>query len=117
MTNKHLIRNWRSIGIQFKSTKEVSSLSDLFLVCVGESEIDVGGTKEIVVAFFQGYDEKGSPAVFFKSDDRNRCWAFGYDTTKESHVRSNIGMFINEMPERNKKRNKKKALPVEDDDV
>ena len=51
------------------------------------------------------------------SNDKPSYWAFGYDTTKESHVRSNIGMFINEMPERNKKRNKKKALPVEDDDV
>ena len=115
MTNKHLIRNWRSIGIRFKTSKEVSSLSDLFLVCVGESEIDVGGKKELVVAFFQGYDDKGSPAVFFTSDDKDRCWTFAH--LNGTHIKSNIGSFITEMPERNKKRNKKKKLTVEDDDV
>ena len=118
MTNKHLIRNWRSIGIQFKSTKEISTLSDLFLVCVGESEIDVGGTKELVVGFFQGYDEKGSPAVFFQSDTRDRCWTFGYDTKNETHIKSNIGTFITELPERKKKKkNKKMELTDDEDDV
>ena len=92
-------------------------MSDLFLICVGESEIDVDGKKELVVSFFQGYDEKGSPAVFFNSDSKDRCWTFGYDTKKETHIKSNIGSFITEMPERNKKRNKKKKLTVENDDV
>ena len=58
MTNKELITNWRNLGIKFKSSKEIKSLNELFLICVGESEIDVGGKKELVVAFFQGYDDK-----------------------------------------------------------
>lgn len=106
MTNIHLIRNWRSIGIRFKTSKEVSSLSDLFLVCVGESEIDVGGTKERVVAFFSAYDDKGSPAAFFSSDDKDRCWVYAHNDG--THIKSNIGSFITEMPQRNKNKRKKK---------
>jgi hypothetical protein len=107
MTNKELITNWRNLGIKFKSSKEIKSLNELFLICVGESEIDVGGKKELVVAFFQGYDDKGSPAVFFTSDDKDRCWTFAHKDG--THLKSNIGSFVNEMPERNKKRNKKKT--------
>ena len=107
MTNKHLIKNWRSIGIKFKSSKEISSLSDLFLVCVGETELDVSGKKELVVTFYQGYDDKGSPAVFFSSDDKDRCWTFAHKD--DTHIKSNIGSFITEMPERNKKKIKKKT--------
>ena len=106
MTNQHLIRNWHSIGIRFKTSKEVSSLSDLFLICVGESEIDVGGKKELVVVFYQGYDDKGRPAVFFTSDDKDRCWTF---THKDgTHIRSNIGSFITKMPQQNKNRKQNK---------
>jgi hypothetical protein len=114
MTNKHLIKNWRKIAIRFKSSQEVTSLSELFLVCVGESEIDVEGKNELVVAFFQGYDEKGSPAVFFNSDDKDRCWTFAHKDG--THVKANIGSFVNSMPEK-KKKNKKRKLPVEDEDV
>ncbi len=111
MTNQHLIKNWQSLGIKFKSSKETSSLSDLFLICVGETEIDVGGTKERVVTFYQGYDEKGSPAVFFTSDDNDRCWTFAHKDG--THIKSNIGSFVNEMPvadlvKRSKKRKKTK---------
>lgn len=105
MKNKHLIKNWRSIAIKFKSSGEVTPLSELFLLCVGESEIDVGGTKETVVAFFQGYDEKGSPAVFFTSDKQNRCWTFAHKD--DTHIKSNIGSFVKEMPQRNKFKKKK----------
>ena len=94
MTNKHLIRNWQSIGIRFKTLKEISSLSDLFLVCVGESEMDVDGKKETVVGFYQGYDEKGSPALFFKSDKKNTCFTFGWDSNKKTYVKANIGEFV-----------------------
>jgi len=116
MTNKHLIKHWREIAIRFKSSKEVSSLSDLFLICVGEMEIDVQGKKEPVVVFYQGYDVHGSPAILFTSDDKDRCWTFAHKDG--THLKSNIGSFVNEMPQRvNKKRNKKRKLPVEDDDV
>jgi hypothetical protein len=115
MTNQHLIRNWRSIGIKFKSSKEFTSLSDLFLVCVGETEIDVNGTKERVVTFFEAYDDKGSPAVFFTSDDKDRCWTFAHNDG--THIKSNIGSFIKEMPQRNKKRNRKTKLTSDDTDV
>ena len=67
----------------------------MFLVCVGETEIDVQGKKEVVVGFYQGYDNGGSPAAFFSSDQKNNCFAYGMDTTKNTHVKSNIGKFIN----------------------
>ena len=114
MTNQHLLKNWHSIGIKFKLSKEISSLAEMFLVCVGETEIDVSGVKERVVTFYQGYYEKGSPAVFFTSDDDNRCWTYAHDSG--THIKRCIGNFITDMPER-KKKNKKRKLPVEDDDV
>ena len=115
MTNKHLIRNWRSIGIRVKTLKEVSSLSDLFLVCVGETELDVSGHKELVVTFYQGYDVQGSPAIFFTSDDEDRCWTYAHD--HGTHIKRCIGLFVKEMPERNKKKNKKRKLTSKEDDV
>ena len=107
MTNQHLIKNWHHFGIKFKSSKETTSLTDMFLVCVGETEIDVSGVKERVVTFYQGYDEQGSPAVFFTADDKNRCWTYAHDNG--THIKRCIGDFVTEMPERNKKKIKKKT--------
>ncbi len=114
MTNLYLIKNWHSLGIKFKSSKETSSLSDMFLICVGETELDVSGIKERVVAFYQGYDEKGSPAVFFTSDDNDRCWTFAHKN--DTHIKSNIGSFVTEIPiEELAKRNKKRKSKVKTD--
>jgi|SRR5579862_7034662 len=116
MTNIHLIRNWRNIGIKFRKSKQTSSLSDLFLVCVGETEIDVDGKKERVVSFFAAYDTNGSPAVFFTSDNDNKCWTYAHNNG--THVKSHIGEFVTEIPQRNiKKRNRKKQLTSDEDDV
>lgn len=112
MTNKHLIKNWRSLAIKFKASKEVIPLTELFLLCVGESEISVGNDKELVVAFYQGYSESGSPAVFFTSDNRKRCWTFAHKDG--NHIKSNVGSFVEEMPQRNESKRKKASTPKED---
>lgn len=102
MKNRHLIKNWRSLAIEFKSSKEIQPLAETFLICVGESQIDVDGTAEKVVGFFQGYDEKGSPAVFFQSDNKDRCWTFAYNSQEETHIRCNIGRFVRVKPPKEK---------------
>lgn len=94
MTNKEIIKNWKTLKIKFKSEKKPVPLLEMFLVCVGETDIDVNGTKETVVGFYQGYDDKGSPAVLFTSDDRDVCWTYGKDSIKNTHVKSKIGKFI-----------------------
>ncbi len=94
MTNLELIRKWKELKIKFKSSKESKSMLSMFIVCVGETEIDVEGKKERVIGFYQGFDEKGSPAALFSSDDRNRCWTYALDSTKNTHIKSNIGKFI-----------------------
>jgi len=85
---------WRELKIKFKSSKEIKNLNELFLVCVGETEIDVQGKKEIVVGFYQGFDEKGSPAILFSTDKKNTCFTYGLDTTKNTHIKANIGVFV-----------------------
>jgi len=94
MTNENLIKRWRTLSIQFKSNKTITPMMEMFLLCAGESEIDVEGKKESVISFYQGYDEKGSPVVFFTSDSKNNCWTYGYDSNKKTHVKSKIGKFI-----------------------
>lgn len=114
MTNEFLIINWRDIAIRFKISKEISSLSGLFFGCLGESEIDVGGKKEKVVTFLQGGDV-GSPAIFFTSDDNDKCWTYAH--SNGTHVKSNIGSFMAGMPKATKKKNRKKKLTSTKDDV
>ena len=94
MTNQQLIKRWRELRIKFKSSKEMTPMMEMFLVCVGETEIDVQGKKETVVGFYQGYDNSGSPAAFFSSDQKNNCFTYGLDTNKNTHVKSNIGKFV-----------------------
>lgn len=95
MTNRQLIKKWRELQIEFKSSKETIPILQMFLVCVGETEIDVQGKKEVVVGFYQGYDSIGSPAAFFSSDQKNNCFTYGVDTKNNTHIKSNIGKFIN----------------------
>ena len=65
MNNNQLIKNWKDLSIRFKSSNEETELLDMFLICVGETEVMIGDKKEPVVVFYQGYDQKGSPAFFF----------------------------------------------------
>lgn len=94
MTNNQLIKHWKNLSIQFKSSKKVTPLTDMFLLCVGEGVINVDGGEDKAVVFYQGYDEQGSPAVFFKSDKKDNCFTFGLDTKKKTHIKSCIGRFI-----------------------
>ena len=71
MTNKQLIKRWKDLSIKFNSEKIPKPMTDMFLVCCGETVLSVGGGEEKVIIFYQGYDEKGSPAVFFKSDKKD----------------------------------------------
>ena len=94
MTNKELIQNWKTLKIKFKSEKKSIPMLEMFLLCVGETEIDVNGEKELAVAFYQGYDEKGSPAVLFQSDSKDYCWTFGIDSKNKTHIKARIGKFM-----------------------
>jgi hypothetical protein len=94
MTNKQLIKKWKNLSIQFKSSKKIIPLSEIFLLCPGEGVITIDGGEEKVVFFYQGYDEKGSPAAMFKSDRNDNCYAFALDSGKKTHVRSHIGKFV-----------------------
>ena len=105
MTNLVLIKDWKDLSIKFKSTKEITPLVEMFVICCGETIIDVGGKEENVVIFYQAFDEKGSPSVMFQSDNDNNCWAFALDTTNKTHVRSNIGRFV-----KNEQRNEQEKI-------
>jgi hypothetical protein len=94
MTNRDLMTKWKELKIKFKSEKKPIPMLEMFLVCVGETEIDVQGKKEIVVGFYQGFAEEGSPAYLFSSDQKNRCYTYGLDSKKNTHVKSLIGKFI-----------------------
>jgi hypothetical protein len=107
MTNEELLENWRkSISIRFKTSGEMP-MAEMFLVCPGEMKIDVGGKEETVLVFYQGVDTKGAPTVFLSSDESNNCYAFAFDSTKNTHVKSTIGRFV-VTTKRTPKRNKKK---------
>ncbi len=51
MTNLVLIKDWKNLSIKFRTSKEVTALVEMFLVCCGETVIDVGGKEETVVIF------------------------------------------------------------------
>ena len=94
MTNEELIRDWKTLTIKFQSDETSITMLEMFLLCSGETIIDVNGTMESVVVFYQGYNERGSPAIFFKSDKNDNCITFGYDSVKKTHINSKIGKFI-----------------------
>ena len=94
MTNKYIVKNWKKLGIQFKSNKKIIPLTDMFLICPGEGMINIDGGEEPVVFFYQGYDEKGSPAAMFKSNKKDDCYTFAMNSKKQTHVRCFIGKFV-----------------------
>jgi len=94
MNNKQLIKKWKGLSIEFKSSKKVIPLTDMFLLCPGEGVINIDGGEDKAVVFYQGYDDKGSPAAFFKSDKNDNCYAYALDSKRKTHVRSHIGRFV-----------------------
>lgn len=94
MTNLVLIKDWKTLSIKFRTSKEVTPLVEMFLICCGETVIDVGGKDETVVIFYQAYDDKGSPSAMFTSDNDGNCWAYALDTNKHTHIKSKIGKFV-----------------------
>jgi len=94
MTNRDLMLRWRELKIKFKSEKKSTPMAEMFLVCVGETKIDVQDKIETVVGFYQGFDEKGSPAVLFSTDNKNTCFTYGLDTKKNTHIKAKIGVFV-----------------------
>jgi len=94
MNNKQLIKKWKTLSIEFKSKKTKTKMIDMFLLCPGEGVINYDGGEDKVVVFYQGYDDKGSPAVFFKSDKNDNCYTFALDSKRKTHVRSHIGRFV-----------------------
>ena len=95
MKNKTLITNWKKYSIQFKISQEIKKMDDMFMICWGEKEIDIDGTKEKLVIFDEG-GEQGSPSLWCHSDKNNLCWAFAWDSNKKKAVKINIGKFVKE---------------------
>ena len=93
MNNKQLTKRWKELSIRFKQSKEEIPLNTMFMLCCGETEIKVDNKPEVVVIFYQGADH-GSPAVFFKSDKNGTCFAFAYNSEKDTHIKSSIGKFV-----------------------
>lgn len=89
MTNKQLIKTWKNYSIEFKTSKEIKKLTDLFLICWGETNME----EEKVVVFDQG-GEQGSPGLFCQCDEDNNCIAFSLDSKNNKVIKSNIGKFI-----------------------
>ena len=92
MTNRDIMTKWKELKIKFNSEKKPIPMLEMFLVCVGETEIDVQGKKEIVVGFYQGFAEEGSPTALFSTDQKNRCFTYGL--SGNTHVKAKIGKFI-----------------------
>ena len=92
MTNKELIDSWKTLSIEFNSGL-TQKMVDMFLLCWGETKMDMEGNKESVVVFDQG-GEMGTPALFCQSDVDDNCWAFGWNEEKKTGVKSKIGKFI-----------------------
>lgn len=93
MTNKSLIKNWKNLSLTFKTENLTKSLEEMFMVCWGETTIELEGKKMPVVVFDCG-GEMGSPALFCYSDSNDTCWSVGWDSKNDKMVKANIGKFI-----------------------
>ena len=93
MTNKELIKGWKTLSIKFKTTGEIRPMTDMFLLCWGCTQMDVEGKKEETVVFDQG-GTQGSQVLFCQSDKDDACWAFGWNEEKKTSIKTNIGQFI-----------------------
>jgi hypothetical protein len=94
MTNQEIEKKWKTLTIRFTNSGEVQSMNEMFLICPGEMNIDVGGKQETVVVFYQGYDTKGSPAIFLSSDDSNNVYAYAFHCEKKIYIKALIGKFV-----------------------
>jgi hypothetical protein len=93
MKNKDLIKNWKTLAIKFKTSGQVRNMTDMFLLCWGETDMDIDGKKEKAVVFDEG-GMQGAPALFCQSDDQKNCIALGWDERKNTSVKSIIGKFV-----------------------
>ena len=97
MTNKKLVIQWKNLSIKFKSDKLVRPMKDMFLICLGERECDIDGNgkKEMLVIFDEGGNcDEGAPIFFCKSDNKDNCWIFAWNSKEKIFVKSNIGKFV-----------------------
>ena len=93
MTNKQLIKKWKRLSIAFNTEKIKRPLCEIFMICWGETEVEVDGKKEQVVLFDTG-GEQGSPALHCNSDKNDVCWAFGYNSKTKAYTKAKIGKFV-----------------------
>jgi len=93
MTNKQLIKKWKHLSLTFNTEKLKRPLTEMFLICWGETEVEVDGKKEKVVLFDTG-GEQGSPALHCNSDKDDVCWAFGYNSKTKTYAKAKIGKFV-----------------------
>ena len=92
MKNKRLIKRWKNLAIQFKSSKETKPMTDMFLICWGNHDIDFNGKKETVVVFDEGSNPGTAPSFYCQSDKDNNCWVFAWNG--KTFIKSNIGKFV-----------------------
>lgn len=93
MTNKSLVKNWKNLSLKFKTEGATKPLTDMFMICWGETPVELDGKKMSVVVFDCG-GEAGSPALFCYSDADDTCWCVGWDSKNDKMVKANIGTFL-----------------------
>lgn len=93
MTNKQLIKRWKKLSLKFKTENTTKLMTEMFLICWGETSIDIDGKKESVVCFDPG-GEQGSSGLFCQTDKNNNCIAIGWDSKNNKSIKSKIGIFV-----------------------
>jgi len=94
MTNKYLVTHWKKLGIKLKKHRTVKKMADIFMICWGESEMDMPENKKEKVVVFDVGGAMGNPALFCTSDKEDNCWEYGYDPKKKCTVKRVIGKFV-----------------------
>jgi hypothetical protein len=72
MTNKYLLENWTNLSLELNDGKKYK-LSEVFMVCWGETDMNIGGLDKKILVFDCG-GPQGAPALFCHSDEENDCW-------------------------------------------
>jgi hypothetical protein len=94
MTNKDIVTNWKSLGILLTGEKEPRKLADHFMVCWGETEVELAnGTKPKVVILDCG-GEQGSPSLWLHSDEQDNAWETYWIPETEKSEEKIIGKFV-----------------------
>jgi len=93
MKNQELVDKWQTLNIQLTDDTEIRKMANIFMMCWGETEVDLAdGTKRKAVMFDVG-GEQGNPCLLCYSDDENNCWQVGWEPKTEKVEERIIGKF------------------------